>query len=134
MWPFNLECVQKSGKRIASTWNAWHMMGHFWKAREDLKCQCSALLSGLWAISGEDGSLTENELFPEKSQKQAGDTAPCNDEEKLVPIAMELRIRCLGWAKRLRSQSQKDDPSHQHVPAAFFGHTSGQIPCHVTEI
>ena len=90
--------------------------------------------------------------FPAGSMpEQAGETAPCTDEEKIgteghkrntlrtrsctdnleQPLAMELRIRRLGWERRMAEQSQKDDPSHQQVLGGkFWANTCGQIPLH----
>ena len=61
--------------RIASAWDAWHMMGQFWKAQVDFKFMCNvfnatyqgALLSGLGAFLGQNGSLTQNKLSPLKA-------------------------------------------------------------------
>ena len=36
---------------------------------------------------------------------------------------MELRIRRMGWVKRMTVQLQKDDVSNQQVLAAIFGQT-----------
>ena len=41
----------------------------------------------------------------------------------IVPIAMELRIHRLGWAKKTAEQVQKDDLAHQQVLAEMFGET-----------
>ena len=82
--------------------------------------------------------------------KQIGATAPRNDEElgqrakketdleergaPKVGIATELRIRLLGWAKRMAEQIQKDDRSHQQVLAAIFGQTRlDKFPCVTSE-
>ena len=40
-----------------------------------------------------------------------------------VPLAMELRIRRLGWAKRVTEQLQEDDLPQQQVLAVIFGQT-----------
>ena len=47
---------------------------------------------------------------------------------------MELRIRRLGWAKRMAERIQKDDLSHQQVLAATFGQTRlNKYPCVTSE-
>ena len=135
--------------RIAAVWNAWHMLGQFWKPQVDFKFKCNvfkatmqgALLSGLCTCAGENGSFAEIELFPlERCQNQLArrllammrrnwDGEPNKQQTMIkvlhrklgiVSIAMELRIRLLGWAKRVAEQIQDYDVSHQQVLAVFF--------------
>ena len=49
----------------------------------------------------------------------------------IVPLAMELRIRRLGWAKRVAEHIQEDDLSHQQVLAVIvWTDALGQTPLH----
>ena len=92
-------------------------------------------------FAGHNGRLMENELFlldarqnklarrllamtrrtwDSEPQQQQIPTKELLPNLESVPIAMELRMRRLNWAKRMAEQSQKDDPSHQQVLAAIF--------------
>ena len=63
---WNMAIAAEREIRINAAWNAWHMMGQFWKAKVNFKFQCNvfkatvhgALLSGLCAFAGQNGSFT----------------------------------------------------------------------------
>ena len=84
----------------------------------------------------------ESKFHPGNMPELIGTSTSCNGEEVLgqgpkirqnlntevhrklgeVPIAMELRNRRVGWAKRMAEQIQNKDSSCQQVLAAIFGH------------
>ena len=69
---WNLSFATERETRIAAAWDAWHMLGQFSKKQVDFKFKCNvfkatiqgALLSGLCAFEGQNGSFTSKELFP----------------------------------------------------------------------
>ena len=103
-----------------------------------------ALLSGLCAFAGQNGSFTEGDLNQlEACQKKLArrlvamtrrnlDTEPkkrqisTNELHRklgIVPIEMKLRIQRLGWGKKTAECLQNDDLCHRQVLAAVFGQT-----------
>ena len=118
--------------RIAAAWNAWHMMDEFWKAQVDHKYQCNDFKATrlmeheLFVLDARQNKLARRLLamtrrpWDSEPQQQQISTKELRPNLESVPIAMEVRMRRLHWAKRMAEQSQKDDPSHQQVLAAIF--------------
>ena len=125
-------------------------MEQSWKSRVSFSFTCNvfkakvrgALLSGLCAFAGQSGSFTVGELSqlgachnnlarrlwhrPEelgKPKKRQISTQEFHRKLGQVPIAMELRIHRLVWAKKIAEQIQGNDLAHQQVLAAIFGQT-----------
>ena len=65
---WNMAFAPEKDSRMDAAWNAWHMVGHFRKATVNFKFKCNvfkatvqgALLSGLCAFAGQNGSFTES--------------------------------------------------------------------------
>ena len=72
---WNMAFAAEKENRTRATWNAWHMMGQFWKATVHFEFKCNvfkatvqgALLSGLGAFAGRNGSFKESELHQLKT-------------------------------------------------------------------
>ena len=65
-----------------------------------------------------------------ESETRQSTTKELHRKPGTVPIAMVLRIRRLGWVKKMAEQIQNDDLAHQQVSAATFGQTRlDKHPC-----
>ena len=143
----SLECVAHAGSVLETT-GGFHVQVQRFQSNHT-----GAMLSGLCGFARQNGSFTfENLLFPlERGQnklarrlvavtrrtwdgepnKQQTPTKALHGRLDIVPIAMELRIRRLGGAKRVAEQIQEDDLSHQQVLAAIvWTDALGQTPLH----
>ena len=97
---WNMSFARERETRDAAAWNAEHMLGDFWKAQVNCKFMCNvskatqgALLSGLRAVAGQNGSFTENWLLSHGSvSEQIGASTPCTDEEDLGQSAKKKTI------------------------------------------
>ena len=67
---WNIAFSAENDSRINAAWNAWHMVGQLRKATVNFKFKSNvftatvqgALLSGLYAFAGQNGSITGSEL------------------------------------------------------------------------
>ena len=131
-------------------WNASHMIGQFGEARVNFKFKCNvskatvqvALLTGLFAFAGQNGSFTEGDLNQlEACQKKLArrlvamtrrnlDTEPkkgqisTNELHRMletVPIEMKLRIQRVGWGKKMAEHTTS-------AGSSFWTDALGEVP------